>query len=178
MLFFWLLWTVKQPTQAFKYPCFLRVCVPQWFRWGWYFILAVNLTGSRTNEEKLLLLLWGVSLVRWVKVGRQLQMRAVPSDWSPGKRWCKKETFACLPSLLCASPPTLLVLLRLHSFAGIITQLLKDAYVDFQWLSRNTPGLRHQTARLELLGQSCAQTATGFSTFHGWITQTISRNPS
>lgn len=79
--------------------------------------------------------------------------------WSPDKRLCKKETFACLPSLLCASPSTLLVLLlllllRLHSSAGIITQLLQAAYVDFQWLSRNTPGLQHQTARLELLRQS------------------------
>lgn len=146
---------VKQQTQTFKYPCFLRVCVPQWFRWG---DDGGSWLSTWPDPELMKRSCCHFCEFSWSGEWKWEDSCNVGNTfwWSPGKRLCKKETFACLPWLLCASPSTLLallLLLRLHSSAGIITQLLQAAYIDFQCLSRNTPGLQRQTARPELLRQ-------------------------
>lgn len=60
-------------------------------------------------------------LNRLFEVENPAYMQIVSSSGSPNKRRWKRETFACLPSLLLADSSTVLLslLLRLHSFADV-----------------------------------------------------------
>lgn len=61
-------------------------------------------------------------LDRLFEVENPAYMQMISSSGSPNERRWKKETFACLPSLLLADSSTVLLSLlpRLHSFADVL----------------------------------------------------------